>query len=67
MDATVSTYLEEFPAGNPPNPPTSDINFQPGDILPNLAISSVGTNHAVTICNSAGLADFFVDLNGGYR
>jgi len=66
LDATVSTYLEEFPAGNAPNPPTSDINFQPGDILPNLAISSVGTNHAVTICNSAGLANFFVDLNGGY-
>jgi hypothetical protein len=67
LDATTGTYLAAYPTGNAPNPPTSDVNFAPGDVRPNLVITRVGTGHSVTICNSAGAADFFVDVNGVYR
>jgi len=68
LDATTGTYIESFPTGQAPNPPTSDINFGPGDIQPNLVITRVdpGTR-SITICNFAGSIDFLSDVNGVYR
>ncbi|HEX6548053.1 MAG TPA: hypothetical protein VF134_04855, partial [Candidatus Dormibacteraeota bacterium] len=45
---------------------TSDINFQPGDILPNLSLASTAAGCQVTIYNSAGSVDVFLDLQGTY-
>jgi hypothetical protein len=59
-------YLEAYPTGSPPSPPTSDINFRPGEIMPNLVIARLGTGSAVNICNALGTIQFFIDVNGGY-
>jgi Subtilase family len=67
LDASTGTYLLAYPTGNPPNPPTSDINFNPGQVRPNLVITRVGAGHSITICNANGATDFFVDVNGVYR
>ena len=47
-------------------PGRSRRNYLPGDVQPNLVITRVGDAHSITICNSAGSSDFFVDFNGAY-
>jgi hypothetical protein len=66
LGASDPTYLQVYPTGAPPNPPTSDLNLLPGGIVSNLMIARLGDNHSITVCNSAGTVDFFVDVSGGY-
>jgi hypothetical protein len=68
LDATVPTYLEVFPAGSPPSGAgTSDVNLVPGDIRPNLVITKLDqAGGSMAICNFQGLADYVIDMNGGY-
>lgn len=63
LDGSTYGFLGVYPGPIAPN--TSDINFQPGDVLPNLAITRLDGGTFV-IYNSAGAVDVFVDVNGGY-
>jgi hypothetical protein len=68
LNSVTDTYLEAFPTGSPPSPPTSDINYLPGDVQPNLVITKTGSSpSSLTICTAKGPTDFFVDVNGVYR
>jgi len=64
LDAVSPSYLQVRAAGT--NAATSDINFGPGDVMPNLVIAAVSGAGGLAICNSSGTADVLVDLTGGY-
>ena len=64
LNATTYSYLGAYPT-LPATPSTSDINFQVGDILPNLAITAL-SGSSFTVYNSAGSVDVFVDVEGIY-
>ncbi|HEX6547402.1 MAG TPA: hypothetical protein VF134_01505 [Candidatus Dormibacteraeota bacterium] len=69
LNASTNSFLSAFPAP-PPSVTTSDVNFGPGDILPNLVVTAVASNGAggykFTIYNSVGSVDVFVDISGSY-
>lgn len=65
LNGTDFSYVGVYPtAATPPN--TSDINFGPGDILPNLVVTAL-SGGAFAAYNSAGRTDLFVDVNGVYK
>jgi len=45
-------------------PLASDLNWVPGQTIPNLTVASLGTTGAINIYNAAGSADVVVDLFG---
>lgn len=73
LEATTSSYLGVYTTPPSGSPSTSDINFQPGDILPNLAITQLtdssyqgGGPGYFYVFNSQGDVQVFIDLNGFY-
>ena len=62
---SMSGFLTLWPAGGA-RPRTSNLNFTPGQVVPNLVIAKVGTNGKVAIFNSAGSTDVAVDLIGWF-
>lgn len=63
-DASCGSYLTVYPGGAT-RPTASDINFGPGDVLPNLVVVGLGTG-AFTAYNNLCTADVFVDISGWY-
>jgi len=45
-------------------PSTSDVNFAPGQIVPNLVVVKLGASGGVDISISQGVADVIVDVSG---
>ncbi len=62
---TAASYLSIFPGGSA-LPPTSNINFQPGQALPNRVIVPVGSGGQIGIFNAFGRVDVVVDVNGWF-
>jgi hypothetical protein len=62
-DTTNASYLSVYPAGEP-QPLISNLNWSPGETVPNLVIVPVGSGGAVTFYNDQGRADVVVDLEG---
>jgi fibronectin type 3 domain-containing protein len=62
-DATASSYLTVWPTGSSP-PMASNLNFTPGETVPNRVIVPVGTGGQVGIYNPAGSVDVVVDVSG---
>ena len=64
------TDVGEFPYGLPVGrltPPTaSNLNFGPGQTVPNLVIVKVGTNGNVKIYNAVGSVHVIFDVAGWY-
>ena len=58
-------YLTAWPSGTP-LPPTSSVNFVPGQIVPNLVIAQVNNNGQVAVFNSAGSTNVVVDAMGWF-
>lgn len=59
-------YLRVFPAGAPV-PPTSSVNFQPGQIASNSAIVQLGANGALSVyASTGGPVDVVIDVNGWF-
>jgi hypothetical protein len=61
---TQQSYLTVWPAGET-QPTASNLNFVPGQSVPNRVIVPVGTDGKVSIYNAAGAVDVVVDV-GGY-
>jgi hypothetical protein len=59
------SFLTIFPSGNA-RPPSSDLNMSPGDIVPNLAVSGLGSDGNILIYNNQGSVDVLVDVAGWY-
>ncbi|WP_441250164.1 PKD domain-containing protein [Kitasatospora sp. McL0602] len=65
-DPTKGGFLTVYPTGSP-RPATSNVNFAPGQTVPNLVTVPVGANDGVTIYNNSGDTDVVVDLMGVYK
>lgn len=62
-DATASSYLSVYPVGAT-QPLVSNLNWAPGETVPNLVIVPVGSGGQVNLYNHSGLVDVVVDLEG---
>jgi hypothetical protein len=58
-------YLTVWPAGEP-RPLASNLNFGPGQTVPNLVVAKVGAGGKVSIFNGGGTAHLVADVAGWY-
>jgi len=60
---TTGSFVSVWPSGvSQPN--VSNLNFAPGQTIPNLAVVKIGTNGAVRFANAIGGVDVIVDVVG---
>ena len=45
----------------------SNLNFVPGQTVPNLVMVRIGTNAKISLYNSAGSTDLIADVVGYFR
>lgn len=64
-DATQSSFLTAF-ADNTPLPTASNLNFAPGQVVPNRVIVPIGGDGMVDIHNLTGRTDVIVDVSGWF-
>jgi hypothetical protein len=62
-DATANSYLAVWPSGLV-RPTVSNINFHPGEAIPNLVEVALGTGGQVSFFNAAGSVDVIADVEG---
>jgi hypothetical protein len=62
---TASGYLTVFPGGGA-QPVASNVNFVPGQTVPNRVVVKVGATGQVSIFNFAGRTDVVVDVGGWF-
>ncbi|MHB8508313.1 MAG: beta strand repeat-containing protein [Candidatus Dormibacteria bacterium] len=62
---TALSYLTVYPSGIP-RPTASNLNWLPGQTVPNLVTVAVGGDGAVALYNNAGSADLVLDVEGWY-
>ena len=63
VDQTANGFFTVFPTGTA-LPLASNLNWTPGDTVPNRVIVPVGTGGKVSVYNGLGSADAIVDVNG---
>lgn len=64
-DPNAPSYLSLWPSGAA-QPTASDLNFVPGQTVPNLVVVKVGADGKVSIFNAAGGTHVIVDVVGWY-
>jgi len=62
---TAGGYLTVHPTGQP-RPNASNLNFGPGQTIPNLVIAKVGTGGQVSIYNDTGSTQVIADVAGWF-
>ena len=62
-NTSAAGFITAWPTGNL-RPVASNLNFVPGQTIPNLVIAAVGSNGTVSLFNSAGSTDLVVDVVG---
>jgi len=63
---TAGGHLTVWPAGEP-QPGSSNLNFSPGEVVPNLVLAKIGAAGKVSMSNAAGQLDVAADLVGYVR
>lgn len=64
-EPTAGSYVTVYPSGEP-RPLASNLNFSPGQTVPNLATVKVGVDGNVKVYNNTGLAHVIFDVVGWY-
>ena len=64
-DTSGDGYITAWPSGEP-RPLVSNVNFVPGQTVPNLVTVKVGVNGKVNLYNSAGSTNLIADVAGYY-
>ena len=64
-NTTSSGFITAWPSGTP-QPLASNVNFLPGQTVPNLVTVKVGPNGKVNLFNSSGSTDVLADIAGYY-
>jgi len=64
-DATANSYLTAYPDLTT-QPLASNLNFGPGQTVPNLVIATVGSDGKVNVANRFGNVDIVADMFGYY-
>ncbi|HUR18240.1 MAG TPA: CAP domain-containing protein, partial [Acidimicrobiales bacterium] len=62
---TAPSYLTVFPTGEA-RPVTANLNFGPGQTVPNLVVAKLGANGQVSVFNAAGTTHVIADVAGWY-
>ena len=62
---TASGFVTVFPKGVP-QPLASNVNFVPGDVVPNLVTVGIGTGGKVSVVSQGGTNDLLADVVGYY-
>ena len=62
---TAASYLTVYPGGVA-RPGASNLNFVPGQTIPNMVLVPVGPGSTVTYYNNAGAVAVIADLTGSY-
>ena len=62
---TALSFLTVFPAGEP-LPLASNLNFRPGQTVPNLVVAKQGAGGRMAIYNAAGTAHVIADVAGWF-
>lgn len=63
VDPSQPGFLTVYPTGTE-RPIASNLNFRPGQVVPNLVVVKVGNGGMVTLFNSAGQSHVIVDVVG---
>jgi hypothetical protein len=66
-ESTANSFLAVYPAGLASRPTASNLNFGPGQTLPNLVIVKVGAEGRVNIYNAAGQVHLILDVVGYFE
>ncbi len=64
-DPTTASFLTVWPTGAG-RPTASNLNFVPGQTVPNMVIAKVGVGGQVSIYNNSGAVDVVVDVLGWF-
>jgi hypothetical protein len=64
-DPTASSYVTVYPDGTT-RPTASNLNFTPGETVPNLVVVPVGADGRIDFYNNSGSVDLVADLAGYY-
>ena len=59
------SYLTVYPTGSA-LPTASNLNFMPGQTVPNLVVVKVGSNGQLNVYNAVGNTDVIFDVTGWY-
>jgi hypothetical protein len=62
---SAASYVTLWPDG-PARPPISDLNFTPGETVPNLVVVKLGNNATIDFYNAVGQTDIIMDMVGYY-
>jgi len=62
---TDPSYLSVYPGGGP-RPAASNLNYIPGQTIPNMVLVPLGPGGTVTFYNAVGTVDVIADLVGYY-
>jgi hypothetical protein len=62
-DATAPSFLTAYPSA-PTRPTASNLNFDPGEDVPNLVIVGTETNSQISCFNNASSVDVVGDVTG---
>jgi hypothetical protein len=65
-NTTQSSFLTVFPSDLASPPSTSDLNWVAGETVPNLVVTTLGSNGAVKVFNASGSTDVVMDVSGWY-
>ena len=65
-EPTDTGYLAVRPSGQDGRPSTSNLNFRPGQTVPNQVIAPLGADGQVTIFNNSGATHVVADVAGYY-
>jgi hypothetical protein len=65
VSPNTGSYLTVYPSGSSV-PTASNLNFSPGETVPNLVVVRVGSGGMVNVYNAAGSTDVIFDVAGWY-
>ena len=65
VNPTAGSYLSVYPNGSSV-PTASNLNFGPGETVPNMVVAKVGTGGKVNVYNAVGSTDVLFDVAGWY-
>lgn len=65
VSPSAAGFLTVFPAGAP-LPASSNLNFVPGQVVPNMVLTGIGAAGLVSVFNAIGAAHVLVDVAGWF-
>ncbi len=64
---TAAGFATVYPSGGTFPTPASNLNFVPGQTVPNLTMVKIGGNKKVSFYNLTGSTDMIADVVGWFR